>query len=80
MLGPDNVHGAQAAGYYDDVVVQTDDGWKIARRRYTMVRMQVTPARVVGEKMRAVVCETVASRSARPPIPFPAPVISSFVS
>jgi 3-phenylpropionate/cinnamic acid dioxygenase small subunit len=41
VLGPDNVRGAQAAGYYDDVVVRTDDGWKIARRRYTMVRMQV---------------------------------------
>jgi 3-phenylpropionate/cinnamic acid dioxygenase small subunit len=40
VLGPDNVRGAQAAGYYDDVVVQTDDGWKIAQRRYTMVRMQ----------------------------------------
>jgi len=41
VLGPDNVRGAQAAGYYDDVVLQTDDGWRIARRRYTMVRMQM---------------------------------------
>jgi 3-phenylpropionate/cinnamic acid dioxygenase small subunit len=41
VLGFDNVRGAQAAGYYDDVVVQTDDGWKIARRRFTMVRMRV---------------------------------------
>ena len=41
VLGPDNVSGAQAAGWYDDVVVQTDDGWKIARRRFTLVRMQV---------------------------------------
>ena len=40
VLGPDNVRGAQATGYYDDVVVQTDDGWKIARRRFTMIRMQ----------------------------------------
>jgi 3-phenylpropionate/cinnamic acid dioxygenase small subunit len=40
VLGPDNLRGAQAAGYYDDVLVQTDDGWKIARRRYTMVRLQ----------------------------------------
>lgn len=40
VLGPDNV-GAQVAGYYDDVVVRTDEGWKIARRRFTMVRMQV---------------------------------------
>ena len=41
VLGPDNVRGAQAAGWYDDVLVQTDDGWKIARRRFTLVRMQV---------------------------------------
>ena len=41
VLGPDNVRGVQAAGWYDDVVVQTDDGWKIARRRFTPVRMQV---------------------------------------
>lgn len=40
VLGPDNVGGARAAGYYDDVVVRTGDGWKIARRRYTMVRVQ----------------------------------------
>jgi len=39
VLGPDNLRGAQACGYYDDVVVRTDDGWKIARRRYTMVRV-----------------------------------------
>jgi 3-phenylpropionate/cinnamic acid dioxygenase small subunit len=38
VLGPDNARGAQAAGFYDDVVVRTDQGWKIARRRYTMVR------------------------------------------
>jgi uncharacterized protein (TIGR02246 family) len=39
VLGPDNARGAQAAGCYEDVIVRTDDGWKIARRRYTMVRM-----------------------------------------
>lgn len=42
-LGPGNVGGAQAAGYYDDVLVLTDAGWKIARRRYTMVSMQPIP-------------------------------------
>ena len=41
IVGADERGGAQAAGYYDDVVVRTDDGWKIARRRYTMVRLQV---------------------------------------
>ena len=40
VVGPNGAGGAQAAGYYDDVVVRTADGWKIARRRYTMVRMQ----------------------------------------
>ena len=45
VLGPDNLRGAQAFGYYDDVLVETDDGWKIARRRYTMVRLQgIEPA------------------------------------
>jgi 3-phenylpropionate/cinnamic acid dioxygenase small subunit len=43
VLGPGNVGGAQAAGYYDDVVVEASDGWKIARRKYTMVRVQVIP-------------------------------------
>jgi 3-phenylpropionate/cinnamic acid dioxygenase small subunit len=41
VLGPDNVRGAQAAGFYDDVVIQVDGGWKIARRNYTMVRIQM---------------------------------------
>ena len=47
VLAPDNLRGVQAAGTYDDVLVRTDGGWKIVRRRYTMVRMQVLgpPAR-----------------------------------
>lgn len=40
VLGPGNVGGAQAAGYYDDVVIETPEGWKIARRTYTMVRVR----------------------------------------
>lgn len=40
VLGPDDVGGAHATGYYDDVVVQTENGWKIAHRRYTMVRVR----------------------------------------
>jgi len=31
--------GAHAAGFYDDELVRTDKGWKIASRRYTMVHM-----------------------------------------
>lgn len=41
VLAPDNVRGAQSAGYYDDVVVRTEGGWKIARRTFTMVRLQM---------------------------------------
>ena len=44
VLGPDNSRGAQACGYYDDVVIQTDDGWKIARRKFTQVRIQAIVA------------------------------------
>jgi len=54
VLGPDNLRGAQAAGYYDDVVVRTDDGWKIARRRYTMVRVQtIGPDQPMPEEERS---------------------------
>jgi hypothetical protein len=30
-----------AAGIYDDQLVSTDSGWRIARRRYTMVYRSV---------------------------------------
>jgi 3-phenylpropionate/cinnamic acid dioxygenase small subunit len=36
---PESGTGMQAAGFYDDELVQTGDGWKVARRRYTMVHM-----------------------------------------
>jgi 3-phenylpropionate/cinnamic acid dioxygenase small subunit len=32
---------ANAAGYYDDELVHTHDGWRIAARRFTGVRMQL---------------------------------------
>jgi 3-phenylpropionate/cinnamic acid dioxygenase small subunit len=41
VLLSDNVRGAQSAGFYDDRVVRADDGWKIARRSFTMVRLQM---------------------------------------
>ena len=41
VLGADNVNGANAIGYYDDELIDTDDGWKIARRQFTMVRLQM---------------------------------------
>jgi 3-phenylpropionate/cinnamic acid dioxygenase small subunit len=39
VLGADNTSGAHAIGYYDDELVDTDEGWKIARRRFTMVKL-----------------------------------------
>jgi 3-phenylpropionate/cinnamic acid dioxygenase small subunit len=39
ILGPGDVGGARAAGFYEDVIVETGEGWKIARRKYTMVRV-----------------------------------------
>lgn len=32
-----------AAGFYDDHLVHTDDGWKITRRRFTSVHMRPGP-------------------------------------
>jgi 3-phenylpropionate/cinnamic acid dioxygenase small subunit len=43
VLGPDNEHGARATGYYDDELTLTSNGWKIARRRFTVVLMQSVP-------------------------------------
>jgi len=37
----DNRTGTRAVGYYDDELVHTGDGWKIARRRFTMVMLQM---------------------------------------
>lgn len=38
---PDGRTGVQAHGYYDDEIVRTLTGWKIAHRRYTMVLQSV---------------------------------------
>lgn len=38
MFG-DNGSGVNAVGFYDDELVRTGDGWRIARRRYTQVRL-----------------------------------------
>jgi 3-phenylpropionate/cinnamic acid dioxygenase small subunit len=37
IMGPDNRTGVQAVGFYDDELARTADGWKIARRTFTMV-------------------------------------------
>ena len=37
VMAADNKNGAQALGYYDDALIRTGQGWKIARRRFTLV-------------------------------------------
>jgi hypothetical protein len=39
-MAADHRSGTHATGYYDDELVRGDDGWRIARRRFTMVTMQ----------------------------------------
>lgn len=40
LMTPDGQLIMNGAGFYDDHLVLTDDGWKIAQRRFTAVRMQ----------------------------------------
>lgn len=40
ILFGDNSSGVRASGYYDDELVRTEAGWKIAHRRFTSVTMQ----------------------------------------
>lgn len=42
MFG-DNKSGTRATGFYDDELVATDDGWKIAKRHFTLVMLQLYP-------------------------------------
>jgi 3-phenylpropionate/cinnamic acid dioxygenase small subunit len=39
IMAPDNASGVNAIGFYDDEMVRTPDGWRIARRRFTPVRV-----------------------------------------
>ncbi len=48
VLGPDNVTGTRAVGYYDDRLVRTSGGWKIAHRRFTLVQLQMDVTGGVG--------------------------------
>ncbi len=36
-MASDGRTGLNPRGWYDDELVHTDDGWRIARRSYTMV-------------------------------------------
>jgi 3-phenylpropionate/cinnamic acid dioxygenase small subunit len=40
VMGPDNGSAYRIAGYYDDELVRDGDGWKITRRRFTMVHLE----------------------------------------
>lgn len=44
VLGPDNGAGVRATGFYDDELVDTPDGWRIARRTFTLVLQEAVPA------------------------------------
>ncbi len=53
VMAADNRSGVRAVGFYDDDLVNTDNGWKIAHRRFTMVLLQAvlegtTPDEVVA--------------------------------
>lgn len=37
---PDGRSGTHAIGYYDDELVRTDDGWRIARRHFVGVHLE----------------------------------------
>ncbi|WP_374023559.1 nuclear transport factor 2 family protein [Mycobacterium sp. HNNTM2301] len=39
IMAADNNSGVNAIGFYDDEIVRTTDGWRIARRRYTQLRL-----------------------------------------
>lgn len=39
IFAPDNNSGVNAVGFYDDELIRTPAGWRIARRRFTAVRM-----------------------------------------
>ncbi len=39
ILAADNTSGVNAVGFYDDELTRTGDGWRIARRRFTAVRI-----------------------------------------
>ena len=39
VYGPNAWFGARTLGYYDDQLHRTQQGWRIARRRFTCVRM-----------------------------------------
>ena len=49
VMGPDGGSGARATGFYDDELVRTADGWRIARRRCTVVHVEPVGAGIEAE-------------------------------
>ena len=47
-LAADNTNGHHGAAYYDDEVVLTSDGYKIARRTLTMVLFEPVPTNLAA--------------------------------
>ncbi|WNG90395.1 nuclear transport factor 2 family protein [Mycobacterium sp. ITM-2016-00317] len=41
IMAPDNASGVNAVGFYDDELSRTDTGWRIRRRRFTVVLMRL---------------------------------------
>jgi hypothetical protein len=39
IMSADNSSGVNAVGFYDDALTRTAEGWRIARRRFTVVRV-----------------------------------------
>ena len=39
IMAQDNNSGVNAVGFYDDELVRTDEGWRVARRRFTPIRV-----------------------------------------
>jgi hypothetical protein len=42
-MAPDGQSGFNPYGFYDDELVLDDDGWRIARRTFTMVHFRTLP-------------------------------------
>ncbi len=43
LMAPDGESGFNPLGFYDDELVRTGDGWRIARRTFTMVHFRTLP-------------------------------------
>jgi hypothetical protein len=43
LMAPDGQSGFNPIGFYDDELVHTPDGWRIAHRTFTMVTFRTLP-------------------------------------